>query len=165
MVDLIIIAIVAISLGVGLVRGFVREVLSLGSWVVAVWASYIYAQAGSVYLEPYLSQPPLRVAAAFAVIFVVVLIAASILGHLLSRLLPLSGISGVDRSLGMLFGAGRGMIVVALLLLAAVFMDVTAEAWWQESRLVDYFAPLAIWLRELMPQELAAYFRPREVAG
>lgn len=164
-VDIAIIAIILVSLAVGLFRGFIREVLSLAAWIVALWAAYGYARAGGVYLEPYITQPPLRVVAAFTVIFVVVLIAASILGYLLSRLLPLIAISGVDRTLGMLFGAGRGVIVVALLLLAAIFMDMTAQPWWQKSLLVNYFAPVADGLRALMPEDLAVYFRPTAGPG
>ena len=158
-VDLAIIAIILVSLGVGLFRGFVHEMLSLAAWGVALWVAYGYAHAGGVYLEPYIAQPPLPVVAAFAVIFVVVLIAASILGYLLSRLLPL-GISGVGRFLGMLFGAARGVVVVALLLLAATFMDMTSQPWWEESMLMHYFVPVADGLRALMPEDMTVYFRP-----
>lgn len=161
MVDIAIIAIILVSLGVGLFRGFVREVLSLASWIVALWAAYTYARPGGVFFEPYIHQPLLRAVAVFAVIFVMVLIAASFLGYLLSRLLPLSGISGVDRLLGMLFGVGRGVIVVALLLLTAIFMDVTTQPWWQSSQLAHYFAPVADGLRLLMPEDLATYLRAK----
>lgn len=165
MVDIAIIAIILVSLAVGMFRGFIREVLSLASWIVALWAAYVYARVGGVYLEPYIPQLPLRIVAAFAGIFVVVLVAASFLGYLLSRLLPLSGISGIDRSLGMLFGVARGVIVVGLLLLGAIFMDMTAQHWWQKSLLVHYFTPVADGLRALMPPDLAAYFRPKGGTG
>ncbi len=163
--DIAIIAIILVSLVVGLFRGFIREVLSLAAWILALWAAYAYARGGGVFLEPYIHQPPLRVVAAFGVIFVLVLIAASFLGYLLWRALPLSGISGVDRSLGMLFGVGRGVIIVALLLLAAIFMDFATQPWWQKSLLVHYFTPVADGLRSLMPADLAVYFQHKDGSG
>ena len=159
-VDIAIIAIILVSLGVGLFRGFAHEMLSLAAWVVALWVAYGYAHVGGIYLEPYIAQPLFRVVAAFVVIFVVVLIAASIFGYLLSRLLPISGISGVGRLLGVLFGAGRGVVIVALLMLAATFMDMTSQPWWEESMLMHYFVPVADGLRALMPEDMTVYFRP-----
>ncbi len=160
-VDIIIVAVIVVSLTVGLVRGFVREMLSLAAWVAALWVAYVLAVPGAVFFESYISQPPLRVVAAFAVIFVLTLIAASFLGHLLERLFTVSGLGGVDRALGVLFGVGRGIIMVALLLLMAVFMELTTQPWWQESRLVNYFTPVVDELLALMPQDLAAYFQPK----
>ncbi len=165
MVDIAIVAILLVSPGVGLLRGFIREVLSLAAWVVALWGAYQYAQAGAIWLISYIAPQPLRVMVAFALIFVIVLIAASFLGYLISRMLPISGISGVDRSLGMLFGVGRGILIVSLLMLAATFMDLTTQPWWQESMLIHYFLPVADELRALMPADLAVYFLPGGGAG
>ena len=164
-VDIAIIAIIVVSLIIGLFRGFVREFLSLVSWGVALWAAYVYAQPGSEYLESYIDQQPVRIVDAFVVIFVVVLIAASFLGYLLGRLLSISGVTGVDRSLGMLFGVGRGVIIVSILILASVFMDMTTHPMWEKSLLVDYFNPLADILRSLMPQGLEIYFQLKDGFG
>ena len=107
-VDIVILIILAISTLIGVFRGFIREVLSLASWIVALYVAWLFAAQGAAYLEPHISQPALRVAAAFAGIFVIMLIAASILSYLLYRLLYISGISGMDRSLGAVFGIARG---------------------------------------------------------
>ncbi len=163
--DFAISAIMLISLLVGLFRGFIREVMSLAAWIAALWAAYAFAQTGGAYLEPYIQQSSLRIVAAFAIIFVFALIAASLLGHLLGRVLTVSGIGGVDRSLGLLFGAGRGVVVVAALILTAIFMDIATQPWWHKSVLVNYFNPAADLLRSLMPQDLAVYFQPKEGIG
>lgn len=159
-VDLAIIFIVFFSLIIGLFRGFVREVLSLASWIVALWAAYRYAQAGAFFLATYIEQAPLRVGAAFAIIFVAVLLAASFLGNLLCRLLALGGVGGVDRSLGLLFGVGRGALIVGALILIAIFTDVATQPWWQRSLLVDHFTPVVDLLRSLMPPSQATHFQP-----
>lgn len=164
-VDFAIVAIVLISLLVGMFRGFIREALSLASWIVALWVAYLYATAGATYLEAHINQLPLRVTAAFTAIFVVALIGASVVSHLLCRLFAVSGISGLDRSLGLLFGAGRGALIVAALILAAIFMDMAAQPWWRESLLVAHFTPLTDLLRSLMPQEVAVYFQSPQGGG
>ena len=162
-VDISIIAIVVVSLFVGLFRGFIRESLSLFSWIVAIWLAYNYATLGATYLEPYIDQPPLRVVASFAGIFIVSLLLISLASYLVYRLLYVSGISGVDRSLGSLFGLARGIIIVAFLILAARFMDFTTQPWWQESILVEYFTPVTEFIRTLLPQDLAEFVKPELV--
>lgn len=157
MVDFLIIAIVAISLFVGVFRGFVREVLSLTSWIGAVWLAYVYVLDVAALLAPYIEQQPIRVVAAFAGIFVVALIVFSLLSYLIYRLIAIAGISGVDRSLGMLFGFVRGCLVVAVLIMIAAFMDFTSQPWWQGSLLVDYFDPVIDLIRSLLPAEIATF--------
>ena len=79
LVDIVIIVIVIVSLLIGLFRGFIREILSLVSWIGALWLAYVYCTWAAAYLEPYVDQPPLRIVLAFAAIFVVALITFSII--------------------------------------------------------------------------------------
>lgn len=160
-VDIAIIVILLVSILIGIFRGFVREILSLASWIIAVFVAWTFAEMGAVYLEPYISQPPLRVVAAFAGIFVVVLILVSIISYLIYRLFALAGITGIDRSLGGLFGVARGVIIIALLILAGVYIDFATQPWWQESKLVGYFTPVTDFLLSLMPQDIVENFRPK----
>jgi len=157
LIDIAIIIIIVVSLLIGLFRGFIREVLSLFSWLAALWVAYNYAVQGAALLEPYLDQPPLRVVAAFAVIFVIALLLISMASYLLYRLFSLTGISGVDRSLGTLFGLIRGVMIVALLILGAAFMDFTGQPWWKDSILVNYFSPVTAFIRSLMPADIAEF--------
>ena len=159
-VDIAIVAIVLISMFVGLFRGFIREALSLCSWIVALWIAYNYAVAGALYLLPYIDQPPLRIVVAFALIFVVALILISIFSHLIYRILSLTGISGVDRSLGTLFGLIRGVVIVSVLILAATFMDFTSHPWWQNSLLVGYFNPVTGFIQSLLPADISEFVKP-----
>lgn len=163
LLDIGIVAVIAISLGVGVVRGFIREVLSLSSWVLALWIAYRYAEVGAAWFAAYIAQPQLQIAAAFAALFIVTLLAASLLGYWLGRLLTVSGIGGVDRSLGMLFGFARGVLVIAVLLLAGILTGFTSQPWWRESLLIELFVPLADVLRGFFPPELEVYFAPRGV--
>ncbi len=159
-VDIVILVILVISTLMGVYRGFVREALSLAAWVVAVYVAWQFAVPGAALLEDHISQISLRVAAAFAIIFVAVLIAVSILSFMLYRLFALTGISGLDRSLGAVFGITRGVILVAAAILAAVYMNFAAQPWWQGANLVMYFTPVTDFLLSLMPAEAVENFRP-----
>ena len=160
-VDIAIIIIIVVSLLIGLFRGFIREILSLVSWLGALWLAYIYATWGAVFLEPYLDQQPLRIVISFAAIFIIALITFSIISYILYRVLAIAGISGVDRSLGTLFGLARGVVIVAVLILAATFMDFTAQPWWRDSLLVEYFNPLTELIRSMLPTEIADSVKPK----
>lgn len=158
--DIGIILVVLISLLIGLFRGFIREILSLFSWIAAIWIAYNFATTGAQYLEPYIDQTPLRIVISFAGIFVTALIVFSIVSYLLYRILSIAGVSGIDRSLGTLFGLIRGVVIVGLLILAAHFMDFSSQPWWKESILVGYFEPITEFIRSLLPDDLANYVKP-----
>lgn len=157
-VDIVIVVILLVSLLIGLRRGFIRETLSLLSWIAALWAAYLYATPAGEFLRDTIASPALRTLAAAAAIFVGALFALSLLGHWLSRLLSVSGISGVDRSLGMLFGILRGALIIAVAMLIVVFTSYDSHPWWQESLLVDMFIPVANMLVALLPNNIAVSF-------
>lgn len=160
LVDIAIILVIVVSILVGIFRGFVRELLSLVSWIVAAWLAYRFAEPASALLQPYLEQPPVRIVAAFIAIFLLVLVALSVISFLIHRTFTAVGIGGVDRSLGAIFGVVRGVVLVALLVLAARFMAFTEHDWWSESRLVGRFDPVAEMIRSLLPPDLSANFAP-----
>ena len=65
---------------------------------------------------------------------------------------------GTDRLIGMVFGAARGVLLVAVLVLLAGLTPMPEEDWWLESGLVGYFQELSYWLRDLLPREFADHF-------
>jgi membrane protein required for colicin V production len=157
-VDYVIIGLIGLSALIGLMRGFVREALSLLAWVLAIWVGVRFAPLAAVELEPYVSTPSLRLMAAFAVLFVVTLIAAAIVNYLLVLLVRKSGIGGTDRFLGLLFGVVRGGAVVALLVLLAGLTPMPKDPWWQESRLIPTFEDMALWIKGFLPPDIADDF-------
>lgn len=155
--DLVIILIVLVSTIIG-IRGFIREVFSLAAWGVSLAGAYIGAEIGATYLEGFINEQSVQVGIAFAVIFLVLLVATSILSLIVTRVLSIGGVSGVDMPLGMVFGFGRGVIIVALLIMLGIFMDMTEQAWWESAVLVEYFNPVVDMLRSLMSADMSAYF-------
>lgn len=144
-IDFSILAVIAISIVISLVRGFVKEALSLIIWIGAFFiASQFYADLAT-YLTNF-SDDMIRNGVAVSILFVVTLILGGLLNHLVGQLIQYTGLSGTDRALGAVFGGLRGVLIVSAMLF---FMDTftsSAEAdWWQASVLVPEFSVIIEW--------------------
>ncbi len=137
--DLALVLIVVASATVGLLRGLVREVLSLGSWLLAGWLAYLFAGDAAALFSRWLTEPRLQVIAAGVSIFLLAMILLGLLSTLLVKVINSIGLKGVDRSLGGLFGLLRAFVIIAgmVLLLQALRFDQTD--WWRNSYLVGLF--------------------------
>lgn len=142
--DAAVVVVLLLSAAVALMRGFVHEVLSLGAWAGAALAT-VYALP---YVQPYTREviaiPLLADIVSGVVLFLVVLVALSLLGRLVGGMVQRSGLSALDRSLGLLFGVLRGALIVSVAWLALSWALPRAEerpAWIAEAR----SAPLLTW--------------------
>ena len=106
-----------------------------------------------------MSVPALRQALAFAAIFVTVLVITGIVIYLVSTFTDKTGISGTDRMLGVIFGGGRGAVIVAMLVLLAGFTALPQDPWWRQSVLIPHFEKLAVQIRTLLPPEISQQLR------
>jgi membrane protein required for colicin V production len=118
--DVAIIGIVLLSAILASVRGFTREVLAIGSWVAAGFAAYAFHPMVLPFLEPYIANKQLVLAAAIASVFFAVLILVSIITVKISDLILDSSIGALDRTLGFLFGSARGFLIAVV---AFMFFD------------------------------------------
>lgn len=156
-IDYAIVGLISLSAIIGLFRGFVREAFSLLSWIVAVGVAVHFSRDFSVYFDSLISLPSARIAASFAVLFLVTLILGGLINFLISELVEKTGLTGTDRLLGLLFGVARGMVVVAVLVMLAGLTPLPEDPWWRESSLIQPFESLAVWLRDLIPDSMAGY--------
>ncbi|MCB1759867.1 MAG: CvpA family protein [Gammaproteobacteria bacterium] len=157
-VDYVIIGIIALSALISLVRGFMREALSLAVWVAAFWVAWTFFRELADHLT-WLSLPSVRLGAALAMLFIATLIVGGMVNFLVGQLVEKTGLSGTDRLIGMLFGAARGILLVTLLILLAGLTPLPEDPWWKSSQLIGYFQELAIWLKSLLPADLSEKFR------
>ena len=151
-IDLVIIALISLSGLISLFRGFVRESFSLATWIVGVWLGIRHAADAAELLPDAVADATLRLGIGFAVIFIAVLVVGGILGILANRLVRGSGLTGTDRSLGVVFGLLRGVLLVAVLVFGALFTLLPEEPWWQQSLLIPEFERLVDWLVGLLPE-------------
>ncbi len=156
--DLVIIGIILVSTLISLVRGFVKESISLTSWILAGFIAFRYFPALAELLLPYVESPTLRTGAAFSVLFVGALIIGAIVNFMASQMVSKTGLSGTDKTLGMVFGAARGVLIVTMVVLLAGLTPMPNEPWWQESAAIEYFSEIAIWLKGVLPQDIAGQF-------
>jgi membrane protein required for colicin V production len=147
--DWAIVVVVVLSVLISLVRGFVREALSLLVWVVAFVVAFFFSERLAPLLGNLIELPSLRYLAAFAILFVVTLIVGSVINFLIVQLVKMTGLSAIDRLLGMMFGACRGVLITLLILIFLPKMiPVEQDSWWQQSRLIPRVLVLENWARE-----------------
>jgi membrane protein required for colicin V production len=158
LIDYLLLAIIALSVLIGLWRGFLREFISLATWVAAFVIAFLFAEDASLYLVPYIGVPSARAVLAFGGLFLVTLILGGLINMLISQLVRSTGLSGTDRLIGFVFGGVRAAALIAVLILLAILTPLPQDPWWQESVLIPYFEPLAMWLRDQLPAEFAEPF-------
>jgi len=157
--DYAVIAVLAVSVLIGIWRGFVREVFALGGWVAACVAATLFAGAAGALLPASSATPFVRSVAAGVVIFVVVLIACSIAGMLLAKVFRVAGLGLADRILGGVFGFARGALISLISVLAAGLTALPREPFWREAALSGPLETAVVALKPYLPAPLAARVR------
>jgi membrane protein required for colicin V production len=152
--DYAILATILISILVGLLRGFIKEVFSLVIWALAFLVAYHYGGNVAALMEDHVSLPSARMAMGFAGLFIGVLLVGGLVNYLVGRLVESTGLSGTDRLLGGAFGAARGLAMVIACLLVMGFTPLPADPWWKESALIQRLLPTLQWSAAFLPQSL-----------
>ncbi|MEO7325828.1 MAG: CvpA family protein [Dokdonella sp.] len=161
-VDYTIVAVLGLSVLMGLWRGFIGEVLALACWACAFWVAWLLGPTLAERFSASISTPSARVLLAYGLCFIAVLIAGAIVTFLIRKLVESSGLSGSDRLLGMVFGLVRGLALVVLVVLLMEFTPFPRDPWWHESRLLPTFENSAHWLSARLPVEVSRYLEPVE---
>lgn len=146
---------------IGLVRGAATEAISLVTWLTGLGIGVAFSREMSVYLRSMISDPSLRLAAAFALLFVLTLIVGRVLRSILGQLIRSTGLRATDRLAGMFFGAGRGAVLVAMIVMLAGLTPLPRDPWWRESTLISPFQTAALWLKKQAPSGVAGKIRYR----
>ena len=162
-IDIIIAVAITLSIIVGFVRGFIKEAISIAALVIAVWAALYFGPVVGDVAESWLSSEEMQTWFGRILVFAIILSIGGLLGWGLSKLIRLSVLSGMDRFLGLLFGAVRGVLLVALCILGGQFAGFTNDSWWLESRVIPHLDVIAQWVAEMAPQGLDL-ITPEDVA-
>ncbi|MBT8148925.1 MAG: CvpA family protein [Pseudomonadales bacterium] len=144
--DGIILLVLGFSAMVSLLRGFVKEALSLLIWFVAFAVAVALSPRLGYMLSGWFAHETLRLIGAFIILFLGTLIVGGLVNQLIISLVSKAGLGPLDRLLGTVFGLLRGAIIVlACLLVVPKVISVEEQRWWQESRLVPKFLMLEGW--------------------
>lgn len=144
------VAIIVVSSLISLSRGFVKEALSLLTWIVAGAVAWMFGGALAQHLGEYIQTPSARIIAACALLFIATLLLGALVNYLIGELIRVTGLSGTDRFLGMVFGGARGVLLVVLLVGLLSLAPVQQDPWWQQSVLMPHFLMVADWSKNFI---------------
>ncbi|MCB1866864.1 MAG: CvpA family protein [Chromatiales bacterium] len=163
--DYVIVAIVLLSVTISIIRGFVREAISLATWVAAIWVALVFYEPLATHLEAYIAHDTLRLAGAFFSILIFTLLVGALINYIVALAVSRTGLSGTDRLLGAIFGMARGALLIAVLVVLGRITVLPEQDWWRQSRLIAESERLAGWLLEQLPADLAARLAPVAAAA
>jgi membrane protein required for colicin V production len=152
--DIIVILVVLISATLAMVRGFVREVLSVASWLAAVAAAYFFYKPLVPLIRPYIESNTVATIVAASVIFFVALIVASYITTKISDFVIDSRVGAIDRILGFVFGTARGVLLAVVAVWFFNFMVTKPPDWVAKAQSKPMLDDLGTRLVQVLPQDL-----------
>jgi membrane protein required for colicin V production len=158
-VDIIVLAILGISVAFGAWRGLVREVLALVAWVAAFLIANLLAPDAAKLLPRAMANEELRLLVSFVVVFIAALVGLSVLAILASKLVRIIGLGPSDRVVGGIFGLVRGLLVVMILVLLAGLTTVPRQPMWRNAILSAPLEAFAGYIKAWLPSDLSKRIR------
>ncbi len=147
-VDWVIIVVLAISTLLSLWRGFVREAISLAGWVAAFLVANLFVDQMASVLAGTIENITGRYVAAYAILFVATLVAATLIAYLAGQLVKVTGLTLLDRLLGTVFGFTRGIILILVcVFVLRQLIPPTELLWLDQSILMPHLDMLGEWVR------------------
>ena len=163
--DVLILLVLLGSTLIGLLRGFVREAVSLAFWIVAVWAAWKFGPTVEPHLGGLLADPRIAPWVGRFVILMLVLLIGWVIGMLLSYFTRSMGLGPLDRAIGLLFGILRGMVLVGLMIIGGELLHLNQEDWWGRSKLVPYGETVGDWLRAMVGERGEPWSKLERLTG
>ncbi|QWT46124.1 CvpA family protein [Azospira inquinata] len=155
-------AILAASLLLGLWRGVIGELVALLAWVIAFLAAKGFGpEMGETFFSHAVKDPVWRLVAGYVAVFVGVLILLALLRLAVQGLVKALGLSVADRFLGVLFGLGRGALIVFLLVAVGGMTSLPKQHWWVEAKLAPPFETAVLMSKPWLPETMAKRIKYR----
>jgi membrane protein required for colicin V production len=156
--DWTILIILGLSCLIGLVRGLIKESLSLAVWLAALFIANHFKTPAAQLLAQHIQTPSLREMAAFGGLFVLTLLVGSLINFVIGQIVKMTGLTGTDRMLGMVFGAARGfLIVMAIIIFLPPVIPIDKDSWWHQSVFIPEFIAFEDSAREIFRQMAGVY--------
>jgi membrane protein required for colicin V production len=156
-VDWMLLAVLGLSLLLGLWRGIVQEVLSLAGWVAAFYVSQMYAPMAAAWLPMEGSSQMLRYAAGFVVVFIAVLVATVLVSFVVKKLVSAVGLGPLDRLLGSVFGLMRGVVILLAVTVLVGMTPMRETEGWREAQGAQWLQQFLHVLKPVLPADFGKY--------
>ncbi len=152
-IDYVILGIIIASMLISVVRGFVKEALSLVGLVLAGFIAYFFSDGFADLFLTSISDSTVRGLIAAVVLLVLTLVVSGVVNFFAGQLVKRTGLSGTDRFIGIIFGLLRGVVfIVVIVLIAVQFVTIpklNKIIWWHDSIMIQNFQALAIWFKDI----------------
>ena len=156
-VDWILLAVLGLSLLLGMWRGIVQEVLSLVGWVAAFYVSQMYAPMAAAWLPMEGSSQMLRYAAGFVVVFVAVLVGTALVSWVIKKLISAVGLGPLDRLLGSLFGLMRAVFILLAITVLVGMTPMRDTDAWKQAQGAQWLQQFLHVLKPVLPADFGKY--------
>ncbi len=153
-VDVVVIFVIFLSALFSLIRGFVKEAISLATWLIAIWLAATFAPKLAGALPNNIESEAVRQAIGFGVLFVLTLVVGAIVNTLINQVVKKTGLSGADRIFGVAFGVLRGALIIIVFVVIGGMTPLPDTEWWQSSTLLQWFESAALVIQDYIPQDL-----------
>ncbi len=150
---------------IGLLRGFVREAVSLVFWILAVWAAWKFGPVVEPHLGGLLAESSVAPWVGRLVVLVLVLLIGWLVGMVLSYFTRSVGLGPLDRVIGLLFGIVRGTVLMGLVIIGCELLHLNHEEWWNRSKLVPYGETVGDWLRAMVGEKGEPWAKLERLTG
>lgn len=159
-IDLLILLLILVSTVISVIRGFFKEAVSLATWVFAILMTLMFtSRFASLLPRSTIESPEARQAISAITLFISCMIVGSVINFCFQKIITASEKGKLDMWLGIAFGAVRGFVIVALLvLLANLFPGFKQETWWRQSAFIPSTQRVAQFIHAQLPTELARHF-------
>lgn len=159
-VDVVVIFVIFLSALFSLIRGFVKEAISLATWIIAIWLAATFAPKLAAALPNSIESEAVRQAVGFGVLFVLTLMVGALVNMLVAQVVKKTGLSSADRIFGVAFGILRGGLIVIVFVVIGGMTPLPEADWWQSSVLLQWFESAAIVIQDYIPDDLNLSYQP-----
>lgn len=157
--DYAFLGVLVISIAWGIWRGFAREAVSLGGWVLAIVVAKLLSEPLGEKLPESFGQPELRVVIAFVVVLILMLAVTTLIGLALWKMLKAAGLGGLDRTLGGVFGFARGLLIMLAFALLAGLTSMPRQPFWTQAVSRNLLEQSVLFLKPWLPPAFAQRLR------
>lgn len=154
MLDYVTVVVLFISIAIGVVRGFLREAISLVAWSAGFIAALKFSPRVGYLLHDFISHQGVRHFVAGLMIFVLALIVGVIVNKVVHSLVCATGFGFVDHFLGLIFGAARGVLCVTMILILISLTAYQNAGWVNQSVLAPRFRPAVNYFMPMVPKSM-----------
>lgn len=155
--DYLVLFVLVCSIVISTLRGLIKEILSLASWIVSLMVANLYGEALAGMLPAMIPGTSTRLIIAFIVLFIGTRLLMALLSRAVGEIVKASGLTLADRGLGGLFGLARGVVIVLAVVLLCGTTSIPQQPFWTQALFSPLAQTLATTIMPYLPGQFTAH--------